>query len=561
MTVPRPRAGLVILAVTLFAAVAVGATGGVLISRARRAALDASADRSALLLGQRARLLSDELFRLGGEMTRLSQLAEVDLADGNMEPEKRVLRIARRDSLLFAVSITIVDARGVPVWSEPQGASARAVGQPEVEVAQGRRRPVLVAIPGEVDLVAPVAGSGAIVGTVSAERGHDLFGEGLRRAVQGGGEVALLQRTENPPGAGAVPGPAELPLFSRGEAVAGLRLGSDGQGWRSDPGGRRFLVTEAGVDGTPFTLRLVQSAGVLEAEARRPVRTLETIVGGALVLALAGGALLAYAVRRLERAELEVQRSRELSAMGKTAAAIAHEVKNSLNGLSVALDLLASGRAPAPAARTVHAQARSEIDRLRSVAEDLTLFAAPPRLEPAPVDVDALCRLAAANVAELARECQVEVALRLEAAVEVPGDGHKLMAVLSNLLRNGIEAMGPGAWGEPLGTRPAPRQRTLTLATARAGDEVRIVVDDTGAGIPAEVRGRVFEPFVTTKRTGTGLGLAISRRVVEAHGGTIEAQDRAGGGTRIAVRLPGAAPLRAASARPAGGDGSASEAP
>jgi two-component system sensor kinase FixL len=65
-----------------------------------------------------------------------------------------------------------------------------------------------------------------------------------------------------------------------------------------------------------------------------------------------------------------------------------------------------------------------------------------------------------------------------------------------------------------------------------------VEVADRGPGLAPEVRERLFEPFVTTKRTGTGLGLAIARRVVEAHGGEIEAEARPGGGTVFRVLLP-----------------------
>jgi two-component system sensor kinase FixL len=63
-------------------------------------------------------------------------------------------------------------------------------------------------------------------------------------------------------------------------------------------------------------------------------------------------------------------------------------------------------------------------------------------------------------------------------------------------------------------------------------------VADRGPGVPPEVRGRIFEPFVTTKRTGTGLGLSIARRVVEAHGGSLAVADRPGGGALFRVTLP-----------------------
>jgi two-component system sensor histidine kinase DctS len=133
-------------------------------------------------------------------------------------------------------------------------------------------------------------------------------------------------------------------------------------------------------------------------------------------------------------------------------------------------------------------------------------------------------------------------------APRVPGDAHKLLGALQNVVRNGIEAMGPGAFGEALGTRPAVRERVLVVRLLRRGREAVVEVADRGPGIAGDVRERLFEPFVTTKRNGTGLGLAICRRVVEAHGGSVEAAPREGGGTVFRLHLPLEAPALARAA-------------
>ena len=527
----RIRPGYLVVATTLFAALAVGATGALLLARYKAAALAAIADRQALLVSLQARLIDVEVTRLRAEITRLSHLAEVDLADGNMEPEKRVLRIARRDTVLFSVGIVILDGLGHALWSEPEdvalaGSAAALVGE-----ARGQGRAILSLAPGEIYVAAPVAGRGAIVGKVSTAS-HDLFGEGLQQGLRGGG-VALLQ----PTGGGGAP----LTITAIGAPLPpGLTAGGT-QAWTSDGQGGRWLVTESRLRDEPLLLRLAQPAAELEAEVTRSLHTLTATVGVALLLALVGGALLALGLLRLERAELEIGRSRELAAMGKTTAAIAHEVKNSLNGISVAVDLLAGGRVPASAAAQVHAQARSEIARLRGVADDLTLFAAPPRLEMGDADVAELCRRAAASVVDLAHDCGVSLSLDVGGEGEpalVRGDAHKLLGALQNVVRNGVEAMGPGAFGEALGTPPPLRDRRLEVSLRREPRQVVVEVADRGPGIPPEVRERLFEPFVTTKRAGTGLGLAIARRVVEAHGGTVEALDREDGGALFRLALP-----------------------
>jgi signal transduction histidine kinase len=86
----------------------------------------------------------------------------------------------------------------------------------------------------------------------------------------------------------------------------------------------------------------------------------------------------------------------------------------------------------------------------------------------------------------------------------------------------------------------APRGGSIRLDATAADGIVRLTVTDSGPGIAPELRGRVFEPFFTTRPRGTGLGLAIARQIVEAHGGHIAADDAAGGGACFTIALPAA---------------------
>jgi two-component system sensor histidine kinase HydH len=90
-----------------------------------------------------------------------------------------------------------------------------------------------------------------------------------------------------------------------------------------------------------------------------------------------------------------------------------------------------------------------------------------------------------------------------------------------------------------------PGGGTLTLGASASGRRLTVEVSDTGSGIAPEVLPRLFEPYVTSKAKGLGLGLAIARRIVEAHGGSIEAENRPEGGSRFRVSLPLADPKRA----------------
>jgi signal transduction histidine kinase len=529
--VPRLRPGHLVLVLTAFAAIAVGATGAILLLRYREAALAALADRQALLVSLRGHLIEDELQRLESEVARLSKLAEVDLADDNLEPEKRVLRIARRDTVLFSAAVLILDRQGAVLWSEPRDATLKADAAALVGEAQGRGHTVLVKGKGEIAVAAPISGHGAIVCRVST-KSHDLFGTQLQDAVRDGGALQLVDDSAHPP----------VLIASLGsEPPASLAAAHGGQAWRDAGQAGRWLLTETALEEEGMVLRSYQRAASLEDDVSRTLRGLVLIVAIALLLATAGGALLAGAIQRLEHATVELHRSRDLAAMGKTAAAIAHEVKNSLNGLSIAVDLLASSRARPEVAAEVHEQARAEIARLRGVADDLTLFAAPPRLDLGDADLVELCQRAATACSDLAVDCGAVIALSLpqgEPSMVLRGDAHKLLGAIQNVVRNGLEAMGPGAFGEALGTPPPAHDPRLEVALRREPGRAVIEVSDRGPGIAPEVKERLFDPFVSTKRTGTGLGLAIARRVVEAHGGRIAARPRDGGGTVFHLELP-----------------------
>ena len=144
------------------------------------------------------------------------------------------------------------------------------------------------------------------------------------------------------------------------------------------------------------------------------------------------------------------------------------------------------------------------------------------------LDVDALVREVLKLVANdaMIRDVHLRPSSRPGRTL-VLGDRVQLQQVLLNLLLNALEAIPDG-----------PGERTVSVRTASGPDGMaRVTVADTGCGLPAGTEAAVFEPFFTTKAAGLGMGLSIARSIVEAHGGTISAEGRAGG-TTVTFTLP-----------------------
>jgi signal transduction histidine kinase len=165
-----------------------------------------------------------------------------------------------------------------------------------------------------------------------------------------------------------------------------------------------------------------------------------------------------------------------------------------------------------------------EVDRLNGVLEDFLHFARPTPVEhgrfalrPVVNDVLDLTR-------QQALSNHVEVRLDLDEDKELPGQGEQIKQALLNLVLNALQAMPAGG--------------ILQVSTRNLPQEVQIKVSDSGPGISAEDRERIFNPFVTTRESGTGLGLAITQRIVHGHDGHIVLDSTPGQGASFTLCLP-----------------------
>jgi signal transduction histidine kinase/uncharacterized membrane-anchored protein YhcB (DUF1043 family) len=232
----------------------------------------------------------------------------------------------------------------------------------------------------------------------------------------------------------------------------------------------------------------------------------------------------------IERFQREAAQRERLSSLGRLSTVIAHEIRNPLMIIKVALRSLRQPDVSPEARRAAVDDIEGEVARLNRIVTEVLDFARPVKFEFGPADVNALCADAArATLAE-----PPPLGFRLELAPDlapVVTDGERLRLVLVNVLTNARHAVAARDDGQ------LPED-AVRLRTSRQGGRVIVEVRDCGIGIAQEDLPRVFDPYFTTRRAGTGLGLAISRNLVEGLGGTIAVSSRRGVGTEVRIELP-----------------------
>lgn len=229
-------------------------------------------------------------------------------------------------------------------------------------------------------------------------------------------------------------------------------------------------------------------------------------------------------------ADLEAILRAQYAEMAQLAGGLAHEIRNPLSTMRMNLDLLAEDFQDVETTRD--RRARQKIDRLRreserleDILENFLRYVRIQDLSPDPADLNAAVDDLRDFCSPRAASQGVIVRVQLDETLPpVPLDVDLFKQALLNLMLNALQAMPDG--GE------------LHLKTRREGPWAVLDVIDTGRGIPEELRERVFESFVSTRKGGSGLGLPTTRRIVRAHGGSIELRSEPGKGSQFTVRLP-----------------------
>ncbi len=263
----------------------------------------------------------------------------------------------------------------------------------------------------------------------------------------------------------------------------------------------------------------VDAAGaMLTSDARSVIE----ILAGQVAIAIDDSRLLEENVR-LERELAERER---LAALGRMAATVAHEIKNPLSAIKSIAQVMREDQSLSTEYERDLSLIVGETDRLSQNVTQLLSFARKESPAELPLGVDDVVRSAVRLFQASAREQGVSLQCDVKTDAQLGGKGvSALRDALSNLLLNALQATPGGG--------------KVSLFATVANGELLVSVQDTGPGVPNDLRERIWEPFFTTRQRGTGLGLAIVRkRVQEVGGSALLAAARNGQGAVFQLRVP-----------------------
>lgn len=273
-----------------------------------------------------------------------------------------------------------------------------------------------------------------------------------------------------------------------------------------------------------------------------------------LLLAIPGAWLFS---RRTERRVMELERearsNERLAEQATMTRGLAHEIKNPLSTIGLNVQLLQEDAADIERAAEDQPEIKEqagkvrrrlgtlgrEAVRLRETLEDFLRFAGRIELDIQPTDINALVDELGVFFEPQASEAGIKLRCQLDASPPTAkADPSLLKQATLNLMINATHAMSDAKKdGKPHGGGNELILRTSRTA-GKDGSKLCIHIIDTGPGIADDVRGKLFEPYFSTKRTGTGLGLPTTRRIIEEHGGELKLHTELGKGSEFTIELP-----------------------
>jgi len=242
--------------------------------------------------------------------------------------------------------------------------------------------------------------------------------------------------------------------------------------------------------------------------------------------------------RQLRRAEAGARRAERLAALGQLSAGLAHEIRNPLGVIKGSADMLNRKVAGSePLVAELAGYISSEVNRLNALVVRFLDFARPSNLELRPERISEIVDRAIEAANASIPNAGVKIERHYASALpDIPADPQLCEQVFVNLITNAMQAMQ---------AQEDSAEKTLRLViapeTLHGESGVGVIVEDTGPGVPLELREQIFNPFFTSKKDGVGLGLSIVAKIVDDHRGSIRLENNTPHGARFHVFFPQAA--------------------
>ncbi|SPF37154.1 HAMP domain protein [Candidatus Desulfosporosinus infrequens] len=234
---------------------------------------------------------------------------------------------------------------------------------------------------------------------------------------------------------------------------------------------------------------------------------------------------MAVGLTEKERLEDQLRQSEHLIALGRLATGVAHELRNPIAIIKTLVELMKEEYSQVSGIEEFTSAIDEQVERQTLEIQELLDFGRPTKVAIKECSVNDLINGVLAFSAAMLRKQGIEIILRLDYKLpNILADTEKLKQVFVNIIVNAAEAMPTGG--------------KLVITTKEQDNLVTISFSDSGEGIPAEEKLRIFDPFYTTKKTGTGLGLSISYQSIILHDGTIDVESELDKGSTFIINLP-----------------------
>jgi signal transduction histidine kinase len=236
------------------------------------------------------------------------------------------------------------------------------------------------------------------------------------------------------------------------------------------------------------------------------------------------------ALRKMKEMEDRIQLAERLSSLGHLAAGVAHEIRNPLNAIGMGLQRLKREFLPPEESQKNEYLSftdviSKEVKRVNGIIEQFLTLSRAFQLNLQESSLQNLLKNLITLFQEEASSQGILIQTQLDSDVPpMKMDSEKLTQALINIMKNGMQAMEKGG--------------VLRIETKPLRGHMEIIIADTGSGIPPDQMEKIFNYYYTTKEKGVGLGLPIAHRIIEAHGGQMKVESKAGAGTKVMITLP-----------------------